>query len=430
MKCLLRLALATTLLTVLVSAATDQTTTTTSSATQDFLHDPQMQKLAPHFLHHVDQILRQPTQPRTEASVLWTSKLTPIAVLNDMIKIVCLVFAKGNNNNNDDNNKDGNDFLDLSKIEAAKLEAIQLHGEEAVHAAAHFSAYDSEACMALVDTIYDTVGFLQPPGVMMGNTKMEEVPSAFKVLGFGLDQASSFVQTLQSIIVPHLGGCETRDEPYRQGAEAVTYNAAMVYGLAGATIASAPRESAVKALGVGQIIVSVAQLAIGLAMAQNVARLAGLDPEEPAVKTTIYLTLAGEVDSARELNRLRQRAMQGEVPKEWWQRMDQASAEVLVTKGPGQRQTGPPLLASVPVVGNVFAFSDQWLSGNRIGNDVKFVFCPDVQKGEEEVEALLNGGGHAADSDETTRDDGAEEEEEQQQGQVEDPLRVENKLEL
>lgn len=171
-------------------------------------------------------------------------------------------------------------------------------------------------------------------------------------------------------------------------------------------MASAPKASAVKALDVGQIIVSTAQLAIGFLMAQNVARMAGLDPAEECVKTTIYMTLAGEVDSARDLNRLRQKAMHGEIPQEVLQQMDRHAAEVLVTKGPGQ-MTGPPLLASVPVLGNVFAFSDQWLSGNRVGNDVKFVFCPDAQKGEEK-------GGPAVKTDEKKKDDGAEEDEEEQ----------------
>ncbi|KAF9949758.1 hypothetical protein BGZ70_001642 [Mortierella alpina] len=229
------------------------------------------------------------------------------------------------------------------------------------------------------------------------------------------------------MIVPRLGGCETHDQQFLQGAEDVTYSAAMVYGLAGATLATAPQDSVVKALEVGPIIVSVAQLAIGFWMAQNVARMAGLDPSEPAVKSTIYMTLAGEVDSARDLNRLRARAMQGEVPRELLQRMDRHSAEVLVIKGPGQEPMGPSSLwAKVPVLGNVFAFSDQWLGGNRVGKDVKFVFCPEVQRGEEEALEIE----HAAETDETLKEGADEDGHEQEQGQVEDPAQVDNKLEL
>ncbi|KAF9279094.1 hypothetical protein BGZ68_008133 [Mortierella alpina] len=379
MKCLVQLVLATTLFTGLVSSATPETS---SSPTKDLLNDPQMQKEAPHFLQHIEQILRQPSPPPTEPSTLWTSQLTPIAVLNDIIKIVCLVFVKGD---------DGKDF-DLSKIEAAKLEAIQAYGEETVHAASDFSAYDTEACMAFVDTVYDTVGFLKSLGGLKSlEEQQQQVAWGFKALGVGLDQASKGVKNLQSIIVPHLGGCETRDQHYLEGAEAVTYYASLIYGLAGATMASAPKASAVKALDVGQIIVSTAQLAIGFLMAQNVARMAGLDPAEECVKTTIYMTLAGEVEGARDLNRLRQKAMHGEIPQEVLQQMDRHAAEVLVTKGPGQ-MTGPPL---------------RWLSGNRVGNDVKFVFCPDAQKGEEK-------GGSAVKTDEKKKDDGAEEDEEEQ----------------
>ncbi|KAF9569960.1 hypothetical protein EC968_002402 [Mortierella alpina] len=419
-------------------------------------------------MHHLSEILllRQPTaetsssSSSSSSSMLWTSPQTPIAVLNDLIKIVCLVFVKDNNNNNGLKQSGG---FDLSKIEAAKLEAIQVHGDEAVHAACDFSIYDTEACLTLVDTIYDTVGFLQPAMIKMAMEGQQPPPGSdddygddqqqkqqqqlqvawgFKALGVGLDQASKGIQTLQSMIAPHLGGCETQDTQYRQGAEEVTYETSMLYGLAGAAIASAPKDSAVKALDLGQIIVSVAQLAIGCLMAQNVARMAGLDPEENVVKTTIYMTLAGEVEAARDLNRLRQRAMQGLIPKEWVQRMDRASAEMLVMKGPGGWQyqsTGPSLLANVPVLGNVFAFSDQWLSANRVGNDIKFVFCPDVQKGEEEKEGFLKGVAPpppsqplAGDVDETVEEgvDG-DEDEQKQQGQVEEGrVHVEDKVEL
>ncbi|CAO3567094.1 unnamed protein product [Mortierella alpina] len=425
------------------AAAADATThETRSSPTQDFLHDPQIQKLAPHLLHHAQQILHQPTpqnSPRhhddadaaadssSSSSALWASQhppLTPIAVLNDMIKIVCLVFAQGGSSDNDNDGKGkskvgGSGAFDLSKIEAAKLEAVRLHGEEAVHAASNFSTYDTETCATLVDTIYDTVAFIQPlvrtPNPQQPQ-QQQQVAWGFETLGQGLDQASRGVQTLQAMIVPpRWGGCETQDQQFLQGAEDVTYSAAMAYGLAGATLASAPPDSAVKALDVGQIIVSVAQLAIGFWMAQNVARMAGLDPAEPSVKSTIYLTLAGEVDSARDLNRLRDQAMEGEVPRELLERMDRHSAEVLVIQGPGQPSMGPSLWAKVPVLGNVFAFSDQWLGGNRVGKDVKFVFCPEMQRGEEEALEIE----HAADMDETV--------EESVEGEQE---QVDNKLEL
>ncbi|KAF9947920.1 hypothetical protein BGZ72_010154 [Mortierella alpina] len=429
MRCLVRLTLAITLLTAFVSAAAAadvaaadvaavtaaSTPETSSSLSEAFLQDPTMKELAPSLLQHVEKILRQPNAPPVPSTD--STSLISIPILRDLIKVVCLTFAR----------PDPTTGFDLSKIEAAKRQAIQAHGEEAVYAAANCSAYDAETYTAIVDLIYDAVVFLKP---IERHDLDGQLSMGLKMVGRGLETGSGVIKALQSFVIPHLGGCETSDGPYLEGAETIAYVGSMAYGLAGAVIVSAPEASAVKAANLGDLIISVIQMTIGLMMAQNVARMAGLDPQEPCVKTISYMLLAGDVDSARDLDRLKRRALEGEIPKDLLPRIDQQAAVVLVTKGVGQ-STGPPLFANVFGINHFFAFVDQWSCGNRIGNDIKFVFCPDAQKGE--VGEGGDGGDDAADADERNKKEEEQEKAEKEQAKKDlahDQGHVENKLEL
>ena len=429
----MRLALATTLLTAFVSAAAaaaadvaavdvaavtaDSTPETSSSLSEAFLQDPTMQELAPNFLQHAEKILRQSNAPVPSTD---STSLISVPILRDLIKVVCLTFAR----------PDPTTGFDLSKIEAAKRQAIQAHGEEAVYAAANCSGYDAETYTAIVDLIYDAVVFLKP---IERHDLDGQLSMGLKMAGRGLETGSGLIKALQSFVIPHWGGCETGDSPYLEGAETIAYVGSMAYGLAGAVIVSAPEASAVKAATLGDLIVSVIQMTIGLMMAQNVARMAGLDPQEPCVKTISYMLLAGDVDSARDLDRLKRRALEGQIPKDLLPRIDQHAAVVLVTKGVGQ-STGPPLFASVFGINHFFAFVDQWSCGNRIGNDIKFVFCPDAQKGEVgEGGDGGDGGDDAADVDERNKKEEEQEKAENEQAKKDlahDQGHVENKLEL
>ncbi|KAG0255961.1 hypothetical protein BG011_004830, partial [Mortierella polycephala] len=133
MKCLLRLSLATLLVTIAAAGGT-------SVNLQEFLTDPQVLAVAPHL---VQRITADGVETASSSTVGPNAAKVPL--LNDIIEIVTLTVVNPN--------KD----VDWSRLEAAKLQAIQLHGEEALYASANLTAIDAHRAALIVNTIYDTV---------------------------------------------------------------------------------------------------------------------------------------------------------------------------------------------------------------------------------------------------------------------------------
>ncbi|KAF9096874.1 hypothetical protein BGX29_008401 [Mortierella sp. GBA35] len=311
-----------------------------------------------------DNLLQQPRQQAASAvaapalnpdgSLMSPSPSAPIVantkipLLNDIVEIVSMTVFNAKH-------------ADWSRLEAAKLRAIQTHGEEAVNQSADLNALDTHHAAVIVKTIYDTV--INIPATTKAvyaahaaganpeakdKERLSSSSSFWDFLECGLFKSSEAIKSVKSLVNPSETGCETTDAAYLRGVDEVVYYSALSDGVAGGALAAAPGDSAVKSLDLGTIIASVGKLAIELHMAQAVARLADLNPADDIVRTMIYLAL--EADSAQPV------------------RQDPPLSVKVV--GGRERFSG------IPVLRNLFAFSSDVLSANDLGEVVKFVFCP------------------------------------------------------
>ncbi|KAF9129850.1 hypothetical protein BGW39_003790 [Mortierella sp. 14UC] len=209
---------------------------------------------------------------------------------------------------------------------AAKLRAIQTHGEEAVNRSGDLNALDTQHATVIAKTIYDTV--IHIPATTKAtyaapakNAKSKLGGGSFwDFWGFGLVKSSEVVKRVKSLVSPSAANCETTNEAYLHGVDEVVYYSSLTDGLAGGTLAVASIDSAVKSLDLGTTIASIGQLAIELHMAQAVARLADLNPAEDVVRTMIYLALEADTpndetaQTARDLFNMKRWNLLSKVP--------------------------------------------------------------------------------------------------------------------
>ncbi|KAF9151716.1 hypothetical protein BG015_006291 [Linnemannia schmuckeri] len=379
MKFLLRLSLATLL--IASTFAAGGTSKAAGNAIQIFISDPQIQAIAPHLVQQLSSSSSAFSPYNQDGTPLSTSSIadTKIPLLNDIIEIVSMTIFNAKT-------------ADWSRLEAAKLQAIQQHGEEAVNLSGDLNAMDMHHAAVLVKTIYDTVIHIPAANKATYAARAEDPKtkkssgSFWDFLGFGLVKSLEVVNGVKALVSPESFGCETDDEAYLHGVNEVVYYSSLTDGLAGGTLAAAPADSAVKSLGLGTIIASVGKLAIELHMAQAVARLADLNPADDAVRAMIYLTLAASsphdeiAQTARDLFNIKRHNLLSRVPFGTLKSLEDTSALALMTRGAGHANGsgGPKLFSGVPVLRNLFTFSNDVLGANSLGAVVKFVFCPEI----------------------------------------------------
>ncbi|KAG0314781.1 hypothetical protein BGZ97_008960, partial [Linnemannia gamsii] len=368
---------------------------------QEFVRDPKVQELAPHLLQEID----------TKGLDSFTATQDPtlidlqLPVLNDIVQFVSLnIFHAGD--------------ADWSRLEAAKLQAIEQHGAEALSAASDLKEIDTRRAALIVNTIYDTVIGLPAPSKETyaarveaekmdkkaeAESKAEEEKnkkaeadkkeaeaeakeaaeadkkessgpsSLWEYLGFGLMKSSETVKKAKGIVSPR-AVCETTDTAYLKGVEDVVYYSSLTHGLAGGALISAPADSPVQSLDLKTIVASVGKLAIEIQMAQSVARLAELNPSDLQVRALTYLALTADAptsdaaQNARDIHNLIDRGLANEIPESVLQTLINQAALVLVTKGAGEAGDSPSIFETIPVVRNLFAFSSDVLSANNLGD--------------------------------------------------------------
>ncbi|KAG9285715.1 hypothetical protein G9A89_002282 [Geosiphon pyriformis] len=120
-------------------------------------------------------------------------------------------------------------------------------------------------------------------------------------------------------------------------------------------------------------------LAIQIHMVKSIASLAGLDTDDDAVRTMIYLCIASDsvkslmAQAARDLAIISMRRMVGKIPSSALAAINKRVAMKLITKG----KIGLVSLASlVPLIGDLIIFIADGMSTYGIGKVAKFVFCP------------------------------------------------------
>ncbi|KAF9116649.1 hypothetical protein BGX27_000568 [Mortierella sp. AM989] len=357
-----------------------------------FVNDPEVKTLAPHLIHEIaSQGVETFNIEPQDLSKLVSGLKSPL--LDDIAQVVSLNIFYG---------KDA----DWSRLEEAKLKAIQENGAEALAAAANLKEIDIRRASLITNTIYDTVVNLPP----LSKEKYAELKSAAKkdaeksktdtsakesvkegssssslwdILGFGLIKSSNSVKKAKSFVSP-ANVCETTNTAYLKGVDDVVYYSSLTHGLAGGALVSAPADSAVKSLDLQTIVSSVGKLAVAIQMAQSVARLAGLDPLEPQVRTITLLALTADSTSspsamnARDINNLVIKGLGGEIPSAILQSFIDQAALVLITKGAGSSNHDPAMFNSVPIFRNLMTFSSEVLNANSMGDVLKFAFCPEI----------------------------------------------------
>jgi len=437
MKLLLSLSLASAMVSSVLAAL----------SVQEFVNDANIQALAPHLVQEINtqgiDAFNRPAEPAPITAML------QIPLLDDLVKIVSTEIFQA-------------DHADWSKLEEAKVKATEQHGEEAVAVITDLSGLDASKALLICNTIFDAVSTIpaiskevyaakkkeagmQKDADSSANTdnkdtktteekKEDKGPSPITsaildILGFGLMKSSDGVRTVKGIVTPR-AICETTDTAYLTGVDDVVYHSSLTHGIADGALLSAPADSAVKSLDIQGIVASISKLAIELQMSQSVARLASKTLTDPAVRAMSYLAIAADSPTAtdaqiaREINNLMQANRRDDIPESVLRMFTEQAAQELVT-GKSHQAGAPSLLSSIPIVRNIVAFSSSVLSSNNIGDNLKYVFCPEssqatkppkaeavvdqLKKGAEEAgQKVLKVPGEAADTAKDIKDAAAE----------------------
>ncbi|KAF8936805.1 hypothetical protein EDD21DRAFT_369271 [Dissophora ornata] len=346
-------------------------TTYAGQSIKDFVDDPQIQPIASHLVQQINSLGMESTS--SDSQDYPSASGTQVPLLDDIIEIIAqtAIIPKGSKDH------------DWSRLEAAKIKAIQAHGDEVVKASTDLTAVDRHRALLIVNTIYDTVAHLPTSNreTYAANTAKAKTSSFWDYIGFGLIKSSDAIKNIKSFVNPQGGGCDTSDDAYLKGVEEVVYYSSLTDGLAGGPMAVELSKSPVKALGLGTIIASISKLAVEIHMAQSIARLADLNPSDEYVRAMVYLALAADAQdsnyaqSARDIYNLKSRGMDNKIPNVAFKSLEQDASLLLITKGAGHAN-GQSSFRSVPVVRNIIAFSSDVLSANDVGGVLKYVFCP------------------------------------------------------
>ncbi|KAF9180588.1 hypothetical protein BGZ51_006092 [Haplosporangium sp. Z 767] len=385
---------------------------------QQFMNDPKVQSLAPNLIQEVrSDRVETYTSPQDLLSAMSPLKLP---VLDNIVQIISLqIFHAGD--------------ADWSRLEAAKLKAIEEHGAHTLATATNLTDIDARRATHIVKTIYDTVinlpaasketiaarkreveemrkkkatqeaeNLAQNPSAGAGaekktlveeGKKMKEAASGnnesllsvsniWSMLGHGLIKSSNTVRKAKGIVIPS-AVCETTDLAYLKGAEDVVYYSSLTHGFADSALVSAPNNATVKSLDLQTIVSSVGRVAVEIQMAQSVARLVKLDPTDHRVRAAICLALASNsatsdwAQSARDIVHLVQKGMGNEIPDAIIHSLGDRASLALVTRGVEQSGAGIMIFGSIPIVRNIVVFSSDVLSFSNSGDVLKFVFCPE-----------------------------------------------------
>ncbi|KAF9434641.1 hypothetical protein BGZ76_007678 [Entomortierella beljakovae] len=400
MKLLLKLSLAVMLASSTVMAMT----------VEQFVIDPEVNALAPNLLKEINSQGIEAFQKETFDPAIITAGLKP-PLLDDIAQVVSLGIFYG-------------DDADWSRLEEAKIKAIQEHGIDALAAAANLKEIDIRRASIIVNTIYDTVINLPPltkesyndlKKASVNKEKVEEPKaeekgtdekkvetkkggssSIWDFLGLGLIKSSNTVRKVKGIVSPS-NICETTNTEYLKGVDDIVYYSSLTHGLAGGALVSAPADSVVKNLDIQTIVSSVGKLAIAIQMGQSVASLSGLDPLNPQVRAITLLALASESTSspaaanARDITNLVNKNLGGEIPSSILQTLADQASLVLITKGAGSIDSTPSVFNGVPIFRNLITFSSEVLNANSMGDVLKFAFCPGVLHSiEPKTKAVVN----------------------------------------
>ncbi|KAF9366849.1 hypothetical protein BGX34_003949 [Mortierella sp. NVP85] len=363
----------------------------------EFVQDPRVKSLAPTL---VEEMVTQGPESYGDVaqdSPTQFSSGLKLPLLKDIVQVISLNIFNGED-------------ADWSRLEQAKLKATQEHGPEAMAAAVNLTEIDTRRAVLIVDTIYDTVINLPPPSkesykTAKGskgdesteekegsdeetNQKTDSSSALWDFLGTGLIKSSNTVKKVKGMVNPS-GVCGTTDTAYLEGVDDVVYYSSLTHGFAGGALVSEPTHSTIKSLDLQTIVSAIGKLAIEVHMAQNVARLAELNPAESPVRAMTYLALTSDsptstsAQMARDIYNLMKQNVAGDIPTSVLRSLTDKASLQLVTHGAhAGLGSGPAILNNIPIARDLFAFSTEVLNANSIGDVLKYVFCPEASSSE------------------------------------------------
>ncbi|KAG0228427.1 hypothetical protein BGW42_002219 [Actinomortierella wolfii] len=336
-------------------------------ASDKFVHDEEILRWAPRLVHEFQAGGIEIVPP---SNVIKDSTGADIPLLNDIVEIISAnIFQPASE--------------DWSNLEKARLQAIEKFGDENFKKWASLGEMDARRSAAIVNTIYDTVITIPPVTAEKYQASKEAAKKGnlWDILGISLVKTADVFKKAKGVVIP-TAVCETTNTDYLKGVESVVHYSSLTHGLAGGLLVSASSDAAVKSPDLKDLVEAVGKLAIEMQMAQNIARLAGLKPEEDVVRLMTLLGLAAVnssslmAHSARDVFALIKHGLESRIPPTVITSLVDQAAIILITKGAGEQ--GNSLSAEdAPILRNVVAFSSDVLAANNIGETLKYVFCPD-----------------------------------------------------
>ncbi|CAI2186902.1 10037_t:CDS:2 [Funneliformis geosporum] len=230
-----------------------------------------------------------------------------------------------------------------------------------------------EKTLLILDNIYDSVG--EVPYFRTEEDFSPNVPRYAPLQTILSSFAIRSVQTVDNYILHSV--CSTTNTSFHRYADRSIFYNSLSSGLSSAVIIHVSR-----GLKTDVLIDIISTLAIQLHMVKSIASLAGLDTDDDAVRTLIYLCIVSDgvkssiSGTAKELAMIIMRKMVvDQIPTSALRSINKRVAMKLLSKEVGGK--GLINFASlIPFVGELVTFINDSLATYAIGQVSKYVFCP------------------------------------------------------
>ncbi|CAG8470537.1 260_t:CDS:2 [Ambispora leptoticha] len=238
--------------------------------------------------------------------------------------------------------------------------------------------------MLLLDSIYDSV--TEIPYFRSEETYEPFAPRSAPVEAIVTSVAIRSRQTADKILDDIITvtsttttTCNTANETYCYKSDRTIFYNSLSAGLSSAVLNHVSKSTGIDAKT--HVLVDVmSALAIQVHMVKSIASLAGLDTNDDAVRTMVYLCVASNsaksstAQIARDLATIMMRRMVTSIPNTALAAVNKRVAIKLITK---KGTKGVFKLARlVPLVGELITFISDAMSTYGIGKVAKYVFCP------------------------------------------------------
>ncbi|CAB4404861.1 unnamed protein product [Rhizophagus irregularis] len=238
-----------------------------------------------------------------------------------------------------------------------------------------------EKTLLILDKIYDSVEVV--PYFRAEEDFSPNAPNYAPLQTILSSIAIRSVQSFDNYILPSI--CSTTNTSFHRLADRTIFYNSLSAGLSSAVISHVS-----KGLKIDVLIDIISTLALQLHMVKSIASLAGLDINDDAVRTLIYLCIVSDgikssiTGTAKELAIIIMRKMVvDKIPKSALKSINKRVAMKLLSKEVGDKGIINFALL-IPFVGELVTFVSDSLATYSIGQVAKYVFCPMDDQNEKE----------------------------------------------